>query len=164
MSFMFEIPSESDNLLEDSSEHISELSKNSSRELPQNPSLYASGVSCGFPSPAEDYVETPLDLNELLIKKPAATFFVRAKGDSMEGAGIFDGDLLIIDRSIQPMSGHIVLAVLGGDFALKRFHQARGQVWLRPENSKYQPIEVTTESDFTIWGVLTHSIHNHKIK
>lgn len=125
------------------------------------PMLYCSTVSCGFPSPAEDYIETPLDLNEHLISKPAATFFVRAKGDSMIGVGIYDGDLLIIDRSIRAMSGHVVLAILNGEFTLKTLSQLRGSVWLRPENQKYQPIKINEEMEFQIWGVVTYTIHKH---
>lgn len=121
--------------------------------------FFSSAVSCGFPSPAEDYIETPLDLNELLIKKPAATFFVRAKGDSMIGAGIFDGDLLIIDRSITARHKQIVLAILDGEFTLKRLSNLHGSILLLPENPKYKPIEVKEAMDFKIWGVATHCVH-----
>lgn len=112
-----------------------------------------------FPSPAEDYAETSLDLNELLIQKPAATFFVRAKGDSMEGAGIFDGDLLIIDRSLTARHDRVVLAVMDGEFTLKRLYQKEGKIRLISENSKYPPIDVTEEMEFKVWGVATACIH-----
>ncbi len=125
------------------------------------PILYSSQVQCGFPSPAEDYIETPLDLNEHLISKPAATFFVKAKGDSMIGAGIYEGDLVIIDRSKSALNNHVVLAVLNGEFTLKRLQKSRGQVWLHPENQKYKSIQITNEMDFQIWGVVTYTIHKH---
>lgn len=123
--------------------------------------LYSSPVSCGFPSPADDYIETPLDLNEHLITKPAATFFVRAKGDSMIGAGIFDNDLIIIDRSKTPAHDHIVLAVVNGEFTLKRLIKQHTHIWLYPDNPKYQPLKITEEMDFQIWGVVSYSIHKH---
>lgn len=125
------------------------------------PLLYTSTVACGFPSPAEDYIETPLDLNERLITKPAATFFVKAKGDSMIGAGIFDGDLLIVDRSKTAINESIILAVLNGEFTLKRFTKYKGCIYLKPENQKFQPLQITEEMDFQVWGVITYSIHKH---
>jgi DNA polymerase V len=121
--------------------------------------LYSSSVSCGFPSPADEYLDGPLDLNDLLVKKPAATFFVRAKGDSMIDEGIFEGDILIIDRSVQPRSGQVVLAVINGEFTLKRLIKNGAQIILQPENPKYNPIQVTAEMDFQVWGVAVHCIH-----
>ncbi|HVJ63761.1 MAG TPA: translesion error-prone DNA polymerase V autoproteolytic subunit [Bdellovibrionota bacterium] len=127
-----------------------------SRPIP----LFLSPVSCGFPSPAQDYIESTLDLNELLISKPAATFFVRARGDSMIEAGIFDGDLLIIDRSITARHGHVVLAAVYGEFTLKRYVvQRSGAVELIPENPKYKPIPIGPATEFQIWGVATHCVH-----
>ncbi len=120
--------------------------------------LYNSSVSCGFPSPAQSYIEASLDLNEHLIKRPASTFFLRAQGDSMQGAGIYDGDLIIIDRSLTPQNNHIVLAALNGEFTLKRFVKRSKQTFLMPENSKYHPTLITPEMDFQIWGVAVHSI------
>lgn len=125
------------------------------------PLLYSSQVACGFPSPAEDYIETPLDLNEHLVSKPAATFFVKAKGDSMIGAGIFEGDLLIVDRSVNPMSGQVILAVVNGEFTLKRLFKSRGEIWLKPENPKFKPIQIIEDVEFQVWGVVTYSIHGH---
>ncbi len=113
----------------------------------------------GFPSPAEDYAEGPLDLNRYLIHHPAATFFVRVKGDSMTGAGIFCGDLLIVDRALNPTSGSIVIAVVNGDLTVKRFHLAQGRISLLPENPAYAPIEIDHDTDFAIWGVVTKAIH-----
>lgn len=118
-----------------------------------------SQVSCGFPSPAEDYIETPLDLNELIIQKPSATFFVRAAGDSMIGAGIFDGDLIVIDRSVEVQSGQVVLAVINGEFLLKRFSKTREGIKLLAENPKYKPHEISEGMDFKVWGVATYAIH-----
>ena len=128
---------------------------------PQMPHLYSCPVSCGFPSPADDYLEHPLDLNELLIKKPAATFFVRAKGDSMIQAGIFEGDILIIDRSLQARSGQIILAIINGEFTLKRLliKTETGTPLLQAANPKYAPIEITESMDFQVWGVAVHCIH-----
>lgn len=121
--------------------------------------LVSSRISCGFPSPADDYIETPLDLNELLVKKPAATFFARAKGDSMINAGIYDGDILIIDRSMTAQNNQIVLAVVNGEFTLKRLLKKNGKISLLPENPKYKPIEITEAIEFSIWGVATNAIH-----
>jgi DNA polymerase V len=121
--------------------------------------FFSSTVSCGFPSPAEDYIETPLDLNELLITKPAATFFVRAKGDSMIGAGIFDGDLLIIDRSATVTNKQVILAVVNGEFTLKRFSRSGASVFLIAENPKYKPTKINEDMDFKVWGMATTCIH-----
>ena len=121
--------------------------------------LVLAPVSCGFPSPADDYIDSALDLNELLIKKPAATFFVKARGDSMQGAGIFDGDLLVIDKSIEARSGHIVVAIIDGEFTLKRFLKRAGLCLLMPENSKYKPIVIGEGNEFQVWGVATACIH-----
>lgn len=131
----------------------------SKKEKRYKPSLFISNVSCGFPSPADDYIDAPLDLNELLITKPAATFFVKAKGDSMIGAGIFDGDILIIDRSKTPRSGNVILAVLDGEFTLKSLHKARGEISLMPQNPKYSSIKINPENEFNVWGVATYCIH-----
>lgn len=116
-------------------------------------------VPAGFPSPAEDYAERPLDLNRYLIHHPAATFFVRVKGDSMIGAGIFCGDLLIVDRALMPAPGNVVIAVVNGDLTVKRFHQEAGQILLMPENQNYAPIVIGRNTDFSIWGVVTRAIH-----
>lgn len=121
--------------------------------------LFVATVSCGFPSPAEDYIDSVLDLNEHLISKPAATFFVRAKGDSMTGAGIYEGDLLIIDRSVTARSGNVVLAVMNGEFTLKRLLIASGGHSLCAENPKYRPLQISSDMEFEIWGVAIHCIH-----
>ena len=121
--------------------------------------LYACGVSAGFPSPADDYLEGTLDLNERLIGEPAATFFVRAKGDSMIGAGIHDGDLLVVDRSLEAKDGRVVIAAINGELTVKRLVLKKGKAWLEPENPAYQPISFNEEDDVRLWGVVTNVIH-----
>ena len=116
-------------------------------------------ASAGFPSPADDFLEKRLDLNEYLIGNPAATFFVRVAGDSMQGAGIHDGDILVVDRSLAAEAGHVVIAVLGGEMVVKRLRRAQGKWWLVPENPHYRPLEIAEESGLVIWGVVMHVIH-----
>jgi DNA polymerase V len=108
---------------------------------------------------AEDYFENPLDLNKYLIEKPAATFFIKVKGDSMTGAGIYDGDLLIVDRSATPKNNQIILAVLNGEFTIKRFLKLNEKIILKSENSKDSQIEIDPDSEFQIWGVVNYCIH-----
>lgn len=121
--------------------------------------LYGSTVRAGFPSPADDYIETMLNLNEYLIKHPAATFLVKASGDSMVNAGIQSGDILVVDRSLEATHGKIVIAALNGELTVKRLWQQQGKVQLRAENPNFSAIEVTEEFDMVIWGVVTHVIH-----
>ncbi len=121
--------------------------------------LYQQPVSAGFPSPAEDYIEGKLDLNLHLIKNPAATFYVRVSGDSMTGAGIHSGDLLVVDRSLDPVSGRIVIAVLNGELTVKRLAFAGDRPILNAENDNYPPIQVTEPQELCIWGVATSVIH-----
>lgn len=120
--------------------------------------LLAARVAAGFPSPADDYLERRMDLNEHLIRHPAATFFVRVAGDSMKGAGIFDGDLLIVDRAAEVTSGCIVVARVHDEFTLKRVRKVGSRVFLDPENERYLSIEVTEGSDFEVWGRVTGSV------
>ncbi|MEF2231910.1 MAG: translesion error-prone DNA polymerase V autoproteolytic subunit [Pseudodesulfovibrio sp.] len=117
--------------------------------------LYLDAVPAGFPSPADDYVETALDLNRYLVANPAATFMVRVCGDSMTGAGIRDGDVLVVDRSRDPVPGRIVVAVLDGELTVKRLCRRRGRIVLMPENDVYEPIEVREGQELTVWGVVT---------
>ncbi|PZO36554.1 MAG: peptidase S24 [Pseudanabaena frigida] len=124
-------------------------------ELP----LQNCSVPAGFPSPAEDYVEHKLDLNSYLVAHPAATFFVRASGNSMTGANIYDGDLLIVDRSIEATHNDIVIAVVLGEITVKRLHYLRGEIALVPENDSYQTIFINEHSELHIWGVVTNAIH-----
>jgi DNA polymerase V len=121
--------------------------------------LYGSKVAAGFPSPADDYIENQLDLNEHLIKHPAATFFVRASGQSMIGAGIHDNDILVVDRSITPSNGKIVVAAIDGQLTVKRLNQKNNKLFLMPENQQFEPIEVKEGSEIYIWGVVTNVIH-----
>lgn len=124
--------------------------------------LYSSTVRAGFPSPADDYIECRLDLNHHLIKHPAATFFVRASGDSMVNAGIFSGDMLIVDKSLEATHGRIVIAAIDGELTVKRLSCQNGRVTLLAENEAYPPIDITTEQALVIWGVVTHVIHETK--
>ena len=121
--------------------------------------LYECAVSAGVLSPTEGDVDEYLDLNDFLIKHPAATFFVRATGSSMINAGIHHNDLLIVDRSIEPGSGKIVIAVINGELTVKRLYTRGTHVQLRAENEAYAPIDVSEEHDFRIWGVVTAVIH-----
>lgn len=121
--------------------------------------FFAVPVQAGFPSPAEDYLEQNLDLNEHLIQHPAATFFVRADGDSMKGAGIHPGDILIVDRALEPTSGKVVIAVIQGEFTVKRIRISAGKISLEPENPQYKSIEIDPNSDFRVWGVVIYVIH-----
>ena len=121
--------------------------------------LFLSKVPAGFPSPADDYLEGKLDLNEHLIKHKAATFFVRVMGDSMLGAGIHDGDLLIVDRSLEAQDKSVVVAVVNGEFTVKRIKKEHGRVWLMPENKDFHPMEMQEGSELEIWGVVTSVIH-----
>ena len=121
--------------------------------------LFSFGVSAGFPSPAEDYIEKQLDLNELLIQHPASTFFVRVNGESMTGAGINHDDILIVDRSLEPVSGKIVIAIVNGEFTVKRLVKKNSTCHLIAENPHFPAIEITEESSCEIWGVVTSSIN-----
>lgn len=120
--------------------------------------LFSSTVSAGFPSPAEDFVEKELDLNEFMISHPAATFFVKVKGDSMQGAQISDGDILVVDRSKEPRNNSIVIAFVDGEFLVKRILKKGDNLFLIPENPKFTPIRITNEMDFKIWGMVTFII------
>lgn len=118
------------------------------------------GIRAGFPSPAQDYMSDSIDLNQELIRHPATTFYARAVGDSMKGCGIDDGDLLVIDKAIDPQEGDIVVAYIDGEFTLKKVKlEPDGScLWLIPANDEYPSIKVTDENDFIIWGVLTYNI------
>lgn len=126
-------------------------------ELP----LASSGVSAGFPSPAEDHLEGTLDLNKALIRHAAATFFVRVDGDSMKDDSIHNGDLLIVDRAIEPYSGCVAVCYIDGEFTLKRLIVENDTITLMPANKRYKPIIISKDDDFTVWGVVTYSIKKH---
>ncbi|MDC0319475.1 translesion error-prone DNA polymerase V autoproteolytic subunit [Verrucomicrobia bacterium] len=129
-------------------------------EKPTPVRFYDIGVSAGFPSPADDYKEKKLDLNDLLIRQPEATFFAKASGDSMTGAGIFDGDMLIVDRSITATDGKIVIAVVNGELTVKRFKLVGRTAQLHAENPKYSPITLCEGDNVNVWGVVTNVIHS----
>ena len=122
--------------------------------------LFGSRVAAGFPSPADDHLEGAIDLNESLVRHPAATYFVRVDGDSMAGAGIQNGDVLVVDRSIEPRSGAIVVAAVGGELTVKRLRIRGTRIWLVPENPKYRPIEIREGSNLSVWGVVVHAIRS----
>ena len=121
--------------------------------------FYQASVSAGFPSPAEDFMDLELNLQDYLIQHPSATFCVRVTGDSMIKAGISSGDVMIVDRSLEPKDGSIVLAVLNGEFTVKRIKKNKDQLLLIPENVKFAPIVVSEEMNFKVWGVVTHVVH-----
>lgn len=122
--------------------------------------IYSGKVAAGFPSPADDYIEKTLDLNDLLIQKPAATFFVRAEGESMLGAGIHPNDILVVDRSIDPVVGKVVICALNGELTVKRLKSIGSEIILGAENPTYSDITVKEEIDLVIWGVVTNVIHS----
>lgn len=126
-------------------------------ELP----LSSSGVSAGFPSPADDHLEGTLDLNKAFIRHKASTFFVRVDGESMKDDCIDDQDLLIVDRAIEPYSGCVAVCFVDGEFTLKRLNIKGDEIKLMPANDKYKPIVISKDDDFTIWGVVTYSIKKH---
>lgn len=115
-------------------------------------------ISAGFPSPALDFEDISIDLNKHLIEHPSATYYGRVQGDSMKNAGIFDGDLLIIDKSLEPKDGKIAVCYLDGEFTLKRLKVSKLGIWLMPENENYKAIKVEEESSLTIWGIVTYVI------
>ena len=123
-------------------------------ELP----LVQGGIVAGFPSPADDFLDLSIDMNKYLAKNKDATFYGRVKGNSMINAGIADGDLLVIDKSIEPANGKIAVCFIDGDFTVKRIKIEGAQCWLMPENDQFQPIEVFPDNQFVIWGIVTHVI------
>ena len=116
-------------------------------------------VAAGFPSPADDYIENPLDLNDFVTRHPASTFFVRVEGVSMINGGIKDRDILVVDRVLEAHTGHVVVAVINGEMVVKRLQCRNGKWHLVPENSSYKPVEITEDLDCVIWGVVTHVLH-----
>ena len=126
--------------------------------MPGKPKISGSVVA-GFPSPAEQYLEQPLDLNELLVKRPAATFFVRVQGDSMIGVGINDGDLLVVDRSLRPDSGDVIIASVDGDFTVKTYRRDKDAVRLEPANPNYPVIRLAPGQELDYFGKVTACIH-----
>jgi len=129
--------------------------KRSSLKLP----MVAAAVEAGFPSPADDHMERGIDLNEELVRNPSATFFVRVKGESMRDAGIHSGDILVVDRSVTPSDRQIVVAMIDGEFTVKRLRRKNGKVFLDAENPSFTSIEVGENQELTIWGAVTFVIH-----
>ncbi|MDA8849919.1 translesion error-prone DNA polymerase V autoproteolytic subunit [Flavobacteriaceae bacterium] len=119
---------------------------------------FDTGISAGFPSPADDFKQERLSLDNELIKNKEATFFARVSGQSMVDAGLSDNDLLVIDRSLSPAHNKIAVCFLDGEFTVKRLKVEKEEVWLQPENKNYQPIKITQENDFVIWGIVTNVI------
>ena len=120
--------------------------------------FFETGISAGFPSPAEDFKQQRLSLDKELIKNKEATFFARVSGQSMIGAGLDDNDLLVIDRSLEPSNNKIAVCFLDGEFTVKRLKVDRDEVWLQPENPNYPIIKITSENNFIIWGIVTNVI------
>jgi DNA polymerase V len=123
--------------------------------------IFSSRVQAGFPSPADDHLEDRLDLNKHLIRHQEATFFVRAQGESMLNAGIHPGDILVVDKSLLAKSGKIVIAVVDGEFTVKRLHKYKGKISLKAENPEFKDIEIREGSELIIWGVVTSVIHQY---
>ncbi len=129
-------------------------------EFTQNPGapFYNTGISAGFPSPADDFKQERLSLDDMLVKNKLATFYARVSGQSMIGAGLNDNDLLVIDRSLEPEHNKIAVCFLDGEFTVKRLRVEKDGVWLQPENANYKPIKITEENQFIIWGIVTNVI------
>jgi DNA polymerase V len=120
--------------------------------------LAEEGISAGFPSPADDFKETRISLDRELVKNREATFYARVDGDSMIGAGLEDGDLLVIDRSLNPENGKIAVCLVDGEFTVKRIKKEKNKLYLIPENKKYKPIELKEENELIIWGIVEYVI------
>ena len=122
--------------------------------------LHLTSIEAGFPSPADDHLDISLDLNDYLIKHPSATFYIYVKGDSMINDGIYNGDIMIVDRSLTPKTKDIVVAMINGESTVKRMYRKNNKIYLNPGNKDYQSIYITDDMDFQIWGVVTHTIHH----
>ena len=120
--------------------------------------LAEEGISAGFPSPADDFKETRISLDRELVKNKEATFYARVSGDSMVGAGLDDGDLLVIDRSKNPENGKIAICLVDGEFTVKRIKKEKNKLYLKPENKKYKPVELKEENELIIWGIVEYVI------
>ena len=120
--------------------------------------LVEQGISAGFPSPADDFKEVRISLDKELVKNKEATFYAKVSGDSMVGAGLDDGDLLVIDRALNPENGKIVICFIDGEFTVKRIKKEKGKLYLIPENNKYKSIELKEENELIIWGIVTYII------
>jgi DNA polymerase V len=123
--------------------------------------LMSSTISAGFPSPADDFIENQVDIFDRIVKHPASTFLVRAKGNSMINRGIQDGDILVVDKSLKPENNSIVIAYIDGEFTVKRFAKEKNSIVLYPANSEYKPIKIDCDNDFLVWGVVTYVLHQY---
>ncbi|MBR1964474.1 MAG: translesion error-prone DNA polymerase V autoproteolytic subunit [Muribaculaceae bacterium] len=121
-----------------------------------------SGIQAGFPSPAQDYIDESIDLNRELIKHPAATFFGRVSGDSMIDEGIEEGDILVIDKSLEPMNDDLAVCCIDGEFTLKRISIEENRILLLPSNPTFKPIEIVADNQFVIWGIVTYTIKKNR--
>ena len=121
--------------------------------------LFLCRAPCGFPSPAREHIEAEITLDEIAVRNPQATYFVRVEGESMLRAGIHDGDVLVVDRSIEVQDGHVVIAALDGDMTVKRVRKRGQALVLEADNEAYAPIEVHENAELVIWGVVTHALH-----
>lgn len=124
--------------------------------------LVDGGVAAGFPSPAQDYIDLKIDLNKELVQHPSSTFYAKVKGSSMIDAGVSNGDILVIDKSLEPRDGDMAVCFIDGEFTLKFIRIEPDAVYLVPANPEFQPIKVTEENNFCIWGIVTYSIKSHK--
>lgn len=122
------------------------------------------GIRAGFPSPAQDYMEQAIDLNKEIVKHPASTFYGRVVGNSMSGEGIDDGDILVIDKSLELINGDLAVCFINGEFTVKRVKLEKDFAWLVPSNPDYQPIKVTKDDEFTIWGIVTYTVKRNRRK
>ena len=136
--------------------YISEVINKGLHEVP----MYSNKVAAGFPSPADDYLEDKIDLNQYLVKHPASTFLVRASGESMKGAGIFPDDILVVDRSLKAEDGKVVIAVIDGELTVKRYIKKNSKIILQPENEDFEPIILNENAEAQVWRVVTNVIHN----
>jgi len=126
------------------------------------PKFMASPIRAGFPNPAEEASGQAMDLNELLVRHPISTYYLRVEGDSMEGAGITEGDIVVVDKSLEARTGDVVVAAVDGEFTLKTLKKSGSKAWLVPANPAYQPIELGQDREASVWGVVTHTIHTHR--
>lgn len=127
------------------------------------PQIMATPVRAGFPNPAEDARSEGLDLNELVVKHPISTYYLRVEGDSMQGAGINPGDIVVVDKSLDPKSGDIVIAAVDGEFTIKHLKREGQKAWLVAANSQYPPIALHEATDASLWGVVTYVVHKTRI-
>ena len=121
-----------------------------------------SSVSAGFPSPAQDYIEESIDISEKLIRNPSSTFLVRAHGNSMKDSNIQNGDILVVDKSLEVRNNDIVIAYIDGEFTVKRFFKSKNHITLYPANNDYKPIHINSTTDFLVWGVVTYVLHQYR--